>query len=112
MDTTLGLAKPPVVSCGPTPTLRAILHPQGAGTQDKRPACHPGVSIAMRLPLGQQPQLMSLPDLAQERSPWPRGFSKCWGLSKLGDRLFTPRAPRSYTLMGWLVGSTHKWVCV
>lgn len=35
MDTTLGLAGPPVVSRGLTPTLRAILHPRGGRTQNK-----------------------------------------------------------------------------
>lgn len=35
MDTTLGLAGPPAVSRGLTPTMRAILHPRGGRTQNK-----------------------------------------------------------------------------
>lgn len=99
---------PSVVSCGPTPTQRAILHPLGARTQNKRLAWHPKVSITTLLLLGQQPGVMSMPGLAQEGSPWPRDFSECAG-SCPGC---APRAPGSSTLMGWLVGSTHERVCL
>lgn len=110
MDTTLGLAKPPVVSCGPTPTQRAILHPLGARTQNKRLAWHPRVSITTCLPLRQQPVVMSMHGLARPRRE-ALGFSECAGGCP-GCAGCAPRAPGSSTLMGWLVGSTHERVCV